>query len=68
MYNLFLFNFECMSYNCEIELKILRILTIRLNFNCDKFLISSLDIIYQIREIVLNYYFSEKNIRDFAKF
>lgn len=57
-----------MSYNCEIELKILRILTIRLNFNCDKFLISSLDIIYQIREIVLNHYFSEKNIRDFAKF
>lgn len=57
-----------MSYNCEIELKILRMLTIRLNFNCDKFLISSLDIIYQIREIVLNHYFSEKNIRDFAKF
>lgn len=46
MYNLFLFNFEYMSYNCEIELKILRMLTIRLNFNCDKFLISSLDIIY----------------------
>lgn len=68
MYNLFLFNFEYMSYNYEIELKILRILTIRLNFNCDKFLISSLDIIYQIREIVLNHYFSEKNIRDFAKF
>lgn len=68
MYNLFLFNFEYMSYNCEIELKILRILTIRLNFNCDKFLISSLDIIYQIREIILNHYFSEKNIRDFAKF